>query len=217
MWICLQNTWRCRRGRSPRPCTLYSESTIKRWREKLVLTSRSEEAALILRLVFTGVRPRDEAEEGDFSGATAGDRCFAKAMAEGQGQGASARHAVGGRLATNAMTNNCSQHGTCARKAMIWGEPWVNGLGWARLDSHGRGCSIWGLCILPLAGEWLRLQDGGVELGPGRRLVVSSFSFGTRPSKMPLFSDHVSKCMKTLTSVLGPAHPRAAGEKAACQ
>ena len=41
---------------TPEPEAEYSEGTIKRWHEKLLLTSRSEEAALILRLAFT--RPR---------------------------------------------------------------------------------------------------------------------------------------------------------------
>ena len=54
-----------------------SEDAIKKWHEKLVLTGRSQEAALILSLAFT--RPRllyqvmDEAEEGDCNrGASAG-------------------------------------------------------------------------------------------------------------------------------------------------
>ena len=41
---------------TPEPEAEYSEGTIRRWHEKLVLTSRSQEAALILRLAFT--RPR---------------------------------------------------------------------------------------------------------------------------------------------------------------
>ena len=40
----------------PEPEAEYSEDTIKRWHEKLVLRSRSEEGAMILRLAFT--RPR---------------------------------------------------------------------------------------------------------------------------------------------------------------
>ena len=38
---------------SPEPEAEYSEGTIRRWHEKLALTSRSQEAALILRLAFT--------------------------------------------------------------------------------------------------------------------------------------------------------------------
>ena len=41
---------------TPEPEAEYSEDTIKRWHEKLVLRSRSEEGAMILRLAFT--RPR---------------------------------------------------------------------------------------------------------------------------------------------------------------
>ena len=40
----------------PEPEAEYSEKNIKRWREKLVLTGRAQEAAMILRLAFT--RPR---------------------------------------------------------------------------------------------------------------------------------------------------------------
>ena len=38
---------------TPEPEAEYSEDTIKRWHEKLVLRSRSEEGAMILRLAFT--------------------------------------------------------------------------------------------------------------------------------------------------------------------
>ena len=41
---------------TPEPEAEYSEDAIKRWHEKLVLRSRSEEGAMILRLAFT--RPR---------------------------------------------------------------------------------------------------------------------------------------------------------------
>ena len=41
---------------TPEPEAEYSEDTIKRWHEKFVLRSRSEEGAMILRLAFT--RPR---------------------------------------------------------------------------------------------------------------------------------------------------------------
>ena len=41
---------------TPEPEAEYSEDTIERWHEKLVLRSRSEEGAMILRLAFT--RPR---------------------------------------------------------------------------------------------------------------------------------------------------------------
>ena len=48
---------------------------------------------------------------------------------------------------------------------MVWGEPWVNGPGWARFCSHGRGCSIGPL--RPSIGGWMSIEYGVWSTGCG--------------------------------------------------
>ena len=85
---------------------------------------------------------------------------------------------------------------------MVWGEPWVNGPGWARFCSHGRGCSIGPL--RPSIGGWMSMEygapvagAGGVELGPGRRVVGSSLVSGHTQIGCHFLLGQVSKCSKT--------------------
>ena len=80
---------------------------------------------------------------------------------------------------------------------MVWGEPWVNGPGWARFCSHGRGCSIGPL--RPFIGGWVSMEHrlrglgGGTWAGEeGSSLVSGHTQIGCH-----FLLGQVSKCSKT--------------------